>query len=88
MPDPLYAWKVWAEDGREEPIRGCKFGTLDVRALRDILFAGDESRVDNSRSTVGGNAVVAPALLFEELELVKIEQELDTLPILDDPLFR
>jgi hypothetical protein len=33
-------------------------------------------------------SIISPALLFEELELFKIEQEEDTLPILATPLKR
>lgn len=90
LPDPLRAYKVYVEDGRRELIRGVQFGPVNMRSLRDILGAGEDLNVANSGTTTFGAAtsVSAPALLFEELELVEIEQELDHPPFLPSPMAR
>lgn len=85
--DPIYAYKVFVEDGREEPVRGIKFQPVSIRAFKRILAAGDSPEVYNSISRLP-TSFIAPALLFEELDLVKIEDEFDKLPILKAPALR
>lgn len=84
--DPISIYKVYVADGREEPVRGCEFGTLDVRSLRRIIAAGKLQTVHNA---AGGGApassVIAPAMLFEELEVSRIRQEAEKKPILEAP---
>ena len=83
--DPVAIYKVYA-DGREELVRGCEFGSFDVGSLKDIIAAGRTPVVYNSGSTTGARAsVVAPAVLFEELELFAIEEERQALPIIEAP---
>lgn len=83
--DPIAVYRVYL-DGREELVRGCEFGSLDVGTLKDIIAAGDEPVVYNSGSATGAAAsIVAPAVLFEEVELFTIEEERQKLPILDAP---
>ncbi len=68
--DPLLVYKVNVEDGREELVRGLIIEELSVRMLRDILAAGNDYYVNNLMSR--GNiptSVVAPSLIFEEIEL-------------------
>jgi TldD protein len=91
--DPIIAYKVYVEDGREEPFRGCEFGPVEVGDLRRISAAGDTPYVHNYVGIGFGGAtppstILAPPVLFEELELYKIEQEYDKLPILNAPLAR
>jgi hypothetical protein len=67
---PVLVYKVLA-DGREELVRGLSFGETPLRDLRDISAAGTETWV---LSRAGGGAplptsVVAPAVLFPEMEL-------------------
>jgi len=85
--EPLYVYKVYVADGREEPVRGLKFLPVEIRSLKDIMAAGTDRVVYNS---MGGvlSSFVAPAVLFEELELTKIEQQFETLPILKSPATR
>ena len=83
--DPVAIYKVYP-DGREEPVRGCEFGMLDVGTLKDIIAAGREPIIYNTGSATGAPAsIVAPAVLFEEVELFTIEAEHQTLPIVDAP---
>jgi hypothetical protein len=93
LDDPAFVYKVYVEDGREELVRGCEFGEVKLRDLRDIVAAGNEAAVYNYiglgfAGTTPPSAIISPAILFEELELTKIEQELDKLPILTSPLAR
>ncbi|MCH7813445.1 MAG: hypothetical protein IID40_05425 [Planctomycetes bacterium] len=87
LSDPLHVFKVYVEDGREERVRGLEFKPVEVRALRRILAAGKTPEVYNYLQGAP-SAIIAPAVLMEELELSKIEQELDRLPILKSPATR
>jgi TldD protein len=84
--DPIRACKVYAADGHEEPIRGVEFLPVEVRSLRRLLAAGEDLHVHNDPTVPA--SVIAPAILFEELELTKIEEEWDKLPILKAPAIR
>ncbi len=81
---PIYAYKVHAEDGREEPVRGLQFQSISDRALKHIIAAGNEPKVYNSISNIS-TSVIAPAVLFEELDLSKLKEEFDKLPIIPAP---
>lgn len=72
--DPLYVFKVYVEDGHEEPVRGLEFDAISVSSLRDILFAGSEQVVWNQGGT-SSSSIIAPAVLFEELDLYAIEDD-------------
>ena len=80
--DPVTVYKVYL-DGREELVRGCEFGSLDVATLKDIVTAGNRPIVYNTGSATGApGSIVAPAVLFEELELFTIEEDRQTRPIM------
>ncbi|MGE3165091.1 MAG: metallopeptidase TldD-related protein [Planctomycetota bacterium] len=81
--DPLYVYKVFVDDGREELVRGCEFGEVTLRALKRIEAAGDTPTVHND--ALRGTAIIAPPLLVSEMELAKIQAENDTKPILEAP---
>jgi hypothetical protein len=94
---PLYIYKLFL-DGHEEQIRGVKLRSVNARSLKDILAAGDdENRLDYLENgapfaIVGGGGytaavtVEAPSLLIDDLELVKMEDELPKLPVATSPL--
>ncbi len=91
--DPIYAYKVYVEDGREELVRGLEFGQIKPRDLKHIVAAGTTPTVYNYigigiSGATPATSIIAPPVLFEELELSKIEQEQDKLPILKTPLER
>ncbi len=96
LASPILVYRVYP-DGREELIRGVRFGGLNVRSLKDIMAAGDDESVfeflDNSAPMAlmgaGGYvteaAVVAPSVLIDDLELHKMDEELPKLPIVPAP---
>jgi len=84
--DPISVYKVYVADGREELVRGCEFRSLDERNMRRILAAGNVSFVDNNAlSSVPSSSVIAPAVLFEEMELARIDRESEKKPIIEAP---
>ncbi|HKX62135.1 MAG TPA: metallopeptidase TldD-related protein [Verrucomicrobiae bacterium] len=87
--DPVRVYKVYVADGREELVRGCEFRGLDERSMRRILAAGNTPVIDNRViSSTPSSSVIAPAVLFEEIELTKIERESERKPFLPSPQSR
>jgi hypothetical protein len=94
---PILVYRVYP-DGREELVRGVRFRGLNVRSFRDIIAASDENFVFDylennalfSMMSAGGyvapTAVVAPAVLFEDLELDPVQDELPRPPVVPPPL--
>lgn len=93
---PILAYRVYP-DGREELVRGLRFRSLDVRSLRDIIAASDEShQFDYMPSNAplsligaGGfvtvSSVVAPSVLVDDLELDRDVESLPKLPVVPPP---
>jgi len=87
--DPIAVYKVYVADGREELVRGCEFRSVDERNLRRILAAGSVLFVDNNAvSSTPSSSVIAPAVLFEEMELTRIDRESEKKPIIEAPQAR
>ena len=77
---PRLIYKVWTKDGHQELVRGAEFGELDVRALRSgLIAAGDDSYVDNHMQGVP-HSIVAPSILFDELEVKRANANKEKLP--------
>ncbi len=68
-------------------MRGVEIGQFDLKAFKRMLAAGNQPYVLNN-SGGSGRTIVVPALLFEELDLAKIDRDFDTPPILPNPLAR
>ena len=78
-------------------MRGMRFRGLSTRSLKDIAAASDENFVFNfldapvtfalmgAGGFVTNASVIAPAVLFEELELEKTGEELMQLPVVPPP---
>jgi hypothetical protein len=93
---PILVYKIYP-DGREELVRGMRFRGVSSRSLRDILAASKETAlfdfVNNGAALsylgAGGylapSSVVAPGLLFEELELEASRDELPKEPVVPPP---
>jgi TldD protein len=85
---PVLAYKVFP-DGREELVRGLTFGDVTLKSLREIVSAGKEGHLVSGSISSGGpiSSVVAPSVLFEELEL-KGESGTKSKPaLLSNPFF-
>jgi hypothetical protein len=83
---PLVMYKVFP-DGREELVRGANISRIDLRSFKRMLATGDDAYVLNSVGSYG-TTIAAPAMLFEELDLAKIDRDFDKPPILPSPLAR
>jgi hypothetical protein len=73
-------------DGKEEPVRGLRFGTVPSTAFRDILEASEERVLHNYRLDAGTAAsIIVPNLIFEELELQKTREIVQKPPVVPPP---
>jgi TldD protein len=93
---PVLVYKVFP-DGREELVRGLRYRNLSVRTLKDIAAASDENFIFDfignaaplSLIGAGGyivnSTVVAPAVLFDDFELERPQEELPKQPIVPPP---
>lgn len=93
---PLLIYKVYA-DGKEELVRGVRFRGLSTRSFRDIAAVSDESYVFDfvdsnavlalmgAGSFITTAAVIAPAVLFDELEVESVQEEVQKPPIVPAP---
>jgi predicted Zn-dependent protease len=82
---PLF-FKVTA-DGTEQMVRGVNLTDVPPNAFRDILEASSELTLHTYRTGGGPVSVIAPALLFEELEVEEVSDFLQKPPIVPSPLF-
>ncbi|MBZ5641576.1 MAG: peptidase U62 [Acidobacteriia bacterium] len=77
---PRVLYRIWADDGHEELVRGAIFNELDTRALRsDLVAAGDDPLVSN-RGGVPFITIVSPSVLFDELEVKRADNSKEKLP--------
>jgi predicted Zn-dependent protease len=77
---PRLLYRIWAQDGHEELVRGGLFGDLDQRSMRsNIVAAGSDQYVNNEVLPVP-HSVVAPSILFDDLEVKRQTSNKDKLP--------
>ena len=77
---PRLLYRVYANDGHEELVRGAVFNELDVRALRsDLIAVGNDPLVSNRTGGVP-TTIISPSLLFDELEVKRADTSKDKLP--------
>ncbi len=77
---PRLIYKVWVKDGHEELVRGAVFGDLDTRSLRSgLVAAGDDFYIRSHLLNIP-HSVVAPSILFDELEVKRTNVNKETLP--------
>ena len=77
---PRLMWRVYTSDGHMELVRGAVFKDLDIRALRrDIVAAGSDSYVYNRIEPLA-SSIVAPSLLFDELDIQRANRTREKLP--------
>jgi TldD protein len=78
--DPRLLYRVYANDGHEELVRGAVFNELDVRTLRnDLVAAGDDPLVSNREGAIP-TTVICPSILFDELEVKRTDRKNAKLP--------
>ena len=76
-------------DGKEEPVRGLRFGDVGPASFRDLAEASTERAVYSYRASATSTvSVIAPNLIFEELEIHRIRDILQKPPIVPSPLSR
>jgi hypothetical protein len=95
-PVPLLVYRVYA-DGREELVRGLRFRGLTARALRDIVAATQEKvqfdwinngailSLMGSPGYLAPASIVAPGFLMDEVELERLSDGNNKLPIVPPP---
>lgn len=77
---PRLLYRVYVKDGHEELVRGAVFNELDVRALRnDLIAVGNDPLVSN-RMAGTPETIIAPSLLFDELEVKRADMSKEKLP--------
>ena len=93
---PLLVYRVYP-DGREELVRSLRFHGVSTRSFKDILAASDESYVFDfvdsnapfalmgAGSFTDSASVIAPSVLFDELELEPVQEETPKPPIVPPP---
>ncbi len=93
---PIMVFRLY-QDGHEELVRGLRFRGLNVRSLKDIMAAGNDTNVFDylengfpfalmgAGSEAAEVTVVAPSILVDDLELLPLEDELPKLPIVPPP---
>ena len=74
-------------DGKEEPVRGLRFGAVPSTVFRDILEASQERTLYNYRlDALTSASVIVPNLIFEELEIQRTRDILQKPPVVPSPL--
>ena len=82
---PRLLWRVYVKDGHMELVRGAVFNQLDTRALRsDIIAAGNDVYVYN-RTEPLPSAIVAPSLLFDEVDIQRANRTREKPPAYPAP---
>jgi TldD protein len=77
---PRLLWRIYVNDGHQELVRGAVFKQLDTRALRsDIVAAGSDNYVYN-RAEPLPSTIVAPSILFGELDIQRANRTREKLP--------
>ena len=86
--DPVAIYKVYL-DGHEELVRGCEFAPEILSVLKDIIAEWNAATAYNSGRAAGsGTSIIAPAVIFEEVELFTIEEERQKPPVIEAPHLR
>ena len=93
---PLLAYKVYP-DGREELVRGLRFGEFSAKDLRDIAAVssrryvfnyvnnGSSLNVADAASDATSSSVIAPSMLFDSVDLAPAESEAGRPPTVPPP---
>ncbi len=78
--EPRLLYRVYVNDGHEELVRGAEFDELDTRALRnDLVAVGNDLLVGNREGAIP-TTVIAPSILFDDLEVKRTDAKNEKLP--------
>ena len=87
LPSPILVYKVDTRSGKEEQIRGVKFAPTNIRVLKDIVAAGNDTDAYAVEQTSNNYThLVTPSLLVREIEMVKSEAPSQKPPVTPSPL--
>jgi hypothetical protein len=86
---PIQLYRVEIATGKEELIRGAKWGAITLNILRrEIVATGDDARPWFAGGRSSDPAmVIAPSVLIGEIEINKPGKETEKLPSYSHPLF-
>ena len=74
-------------EGQETPVRSLRFGSVGATVFRDIAEASEERAVYSYRAgATAAVTVIAPSLIFEELEIQRLRDILQKPPVVRSPL--
>jgi hypothetical protein len=73
-------------EGHEQTVRGVRLTDVPPAAFRDILEASSELTLYTYRTNGGPVSLIAPALLFEEIEIEEARDILQKPPVVPSPL--
>ncbi|TKJ43241.1 peptidase U62 [candidate division TA06 bacterium B3_TA06] len=86
---PLLVYRVDARTGKEELVRGVKFGGTPLVSLDKIVATGDDPEVFNghcgAESGVVPVGIISPSILLSEIEIAKQPAGIQKPPILPPP---
>ena len=80
LTSPRLLYRVWANDGHEELVRGALLNELDIRGLRNDLVAVGNDQFVSNRSGGIPSTVISPSMLFDELEIRRDDRAKSKLP--------
>ena len=101
--NPIYIYKVYVNDGREELVRSAKFSGVQINVFKNIIALSDKqvgyntfiSKSDGQFDFMSGFTNPLPAsfimpnsLLFEEMEVLKDKKAYSKLPIVSNPVYK
>ncbi len=78
--NPRLLYRVYANDGHEELVRGAVFDELDTRTLRNNLIAVGNDPLVSNREGMIPTTVIAPSMLLDELEVKRTDAKNAKLP--------
>lgn len=73
---PFNAYKVYVKDGREEPFYGAEFIDLNLKDLRSIIAAGDDSKVYSFAEWRNVYySIIAPSFIMGDIDIQPTQQK-------------
>jgi len=88
---PILVYKVYADDGREELLRGVDIVGTPLTSINNIMAAANDYKVFNGYCGAESGFIpvstIAPSVLVSEIELQKTGKEKKKPPILPPPAF-